>query len=272
MLDPETFGEIEQVGFFSSVLNSIYQFDMAEVRPVVSGLLSPSLLEECRSLLYIRLNNNVGSMLELKHIGHFQAVGMLARSIYELTADIQLLDIEPRAAILMRGFLDVEKLKACKSSVTFSKQQGTTPSAVQDIYIQNNEARINAVAAQLWPNQRLSQVSHWTGENLPTRIKRLSVEMQEMYAYSYKQLSWTVHSGLQGSYGLSKGSFPRMCSLAYNLARVVYEKSLTAMIQNLQLYRADALIREKLELARALPFTESPEEQLQIRRELGLPI
>jgi hypothetical protein len=35
---------------------------MAEVRPVVDGLLSPELLEECRSLLYIRFNNDVGSM------------------------------------------------------------------------------------------------------------------------------------------------------------------------------------------------------------------
>jgi hypothetical protein len=114
MQDPEKLGEIEQAGFFSSILKSTYQFDMAEVRPVVGGLLAPKLLEECRSLLYIRVNNNVGSMLELNHVVHFQALGMLARALYEWTADIQLLDIEPRAAILMRAFPDIEKLKACR--------------------------------------------------------------------------------------------------------------------------------------------------------------
>src|ERR1039458_3584286 len=139
--------EIEQAGLYAEVLRSTYQFDMAEVRPVVGGLLSSDLLEECRSLLYIRFNNNVGSMLELKHVAHFQALGMLARALYELTADIQLLDIEPRAAILMRAYLDVEKLKACRSSVSFSKLQGTAPSAIQEAYVQNNEIRIEALAA-----------------------------------------------------------------------------------------------------------------------------
>ncbi len=118
----EELNEIEQAGFYFEVLRTSYQFDMVEVWPIVGGLLSSVLLEECRSLLYIRFNNNVGSMLELKHVAHFQALGMLARSLYELTVDIQLLDIEPRAAILMRGYLDVEKLKACRSSVAFSKQ------------------------------------------------------------------------------------------------------------------------------------------------------
>ncbi len=266
----EELNEIEQAGFYSKVLRSSYRFDMVEVRPIVGGLLSPALLEECRSLLYIRFNNNVGSMLELKHVAHFQALGMLARSLYELTVDIQLLDIELRAAILMCGYLDVEKLKACRSSVAFSKQQGAAPSTIQETYIQNHEARIKSLAAQLWQNQRLSEVTHWTGENLPTRVKRLSVEMQGIYAYSYKQMSWTVHSGLQGSYGLSKEIFPRLCSQAYQLAADVYEKTLTAMINNLQLYRADPKIREKLRLARYLPFTDTVEEEASIRRELGL--
>lgn len=266
----EELNEIEQAGFYAEVLRSTYQFDMAEVRPVVGGLLSPDLLEECRSLLYIRFNNNVGSMLELKHVAHFQALGMLARALYELAADIQLLDVEPRAATLMRAYLDVEKLKACRSSVSFSKQQGTPPSTIQEAYVQNNEIRIEALAAQLWPKQPLSRISHWTGENLPTRVKRLSVEMQGMYAYSYKQLSWTVHSGLQGSYGLSRETFPRLCSQAYQLANDVYEKTLLAMIQSLQLYRADSKIREKLRLARYLPFTDTPEQELAVRRDLGL--
>jgi hypothetical protein len=51
----EELNEIEQAGFYAEVLRNTYQFDMAEVRPVVGGLLSPDLLEECRSLLYIRL-------------------------------------------------------------------------------------------------------------------------------------------------------------------------------------------------------------------------
>ncbi len=93
--------------------------------------------------------------------------------------------------------------------------------------------------------------------------------MQGIYAYSYKQISWTVHSGLQGSYGLSKESFPRLCSQAYNLAINVYDKTPTAMIDSLQLYRADPSIREKLKLARALPFAENVDEEAALRRELG---
>lgn len=44
----EELNEIEQAGFYSEVLRSSYQFDMAEVRPIVGALLSAALLEECR--------------------------------------------------------------------------------------------------------------------------------------------------------------------------------------------------------------------------------
>ncbi len=70
------------------MLISLRKFDEAEVEPVCRGQLSLSPLEECQAVQYLRVQRNIDSMIALAHVAHFQALSMLARSIFELAIDL----------------------------------------------------------------------------------------------------------------------------------------------------------------------------------------
>jgi len=209
----------------------------------------------------------------LKHPKHFQAIGMLARSMFELAVDMALLESVQGAPLKMRIFLDVEKLRACRSAVDYEKTHPLKmlqSSQIQKDYIANNETRILTLAASTWPGKTFREITHWSAMKLPTRVKTLPTDVQEMYACFYRQLSWAVHPGLQGSYGLKPESFVRICGTALTLAARNYERALTSVIHALKLDRHDPLILKKMQFARYLPLTESADDEVVLRRDLGL--
>jgi len=264
---------IKDTDLWFTVLKSLAQFDEMELRGVARGILSPTLPEECLLSIYLRTAGNVSSLLELKSPKHFQAIGILARSIFEQAVDIGIFDLVQGAPIKMRVFLDIEKLRACRSAVAFAKSAPLTLQhsvQAQENYLANNEARITRLAASTWPGSKLSDLTHWSGLRLPERVKLLPVEMLELYDCFYRQLSWSVHSGLEGSYGLQPATFARMCGMAFNLAARNYEKVLTHTIRFIKLDKVDPLIENKMKLARFLPFTEDAQQEVDLRRDLGL--
>jgi hypothetical protein len=273
MSTPEIDEALKETEVWFAVLNSLAKFDEMEVKGVVIGQLSPTLPEECVLSIYYRVSANVSSMLELKTPKHFQAIGMLARSVFELAADIAIFKEVRGAPIKMRVFMDIEKLRACRSAVEFAKNNPLTLQLSvepQEKYITNNEARIMGLAASTWPGVKFSAITHWSGLRFPTRVRMLPAEMQELYDFYYRQLSWTVHSGLEGSYGVMPETFARMCGMAYNLAARDYERVLRQVIETIKLDKHDPLIEKKMQYARYLPFTENAEQEAQLGRDLGL--
>jgi hypothetical protein len=273
MSTPEINDAVKESGIWYAVLNSLAKFDELEVKRVVNGLLSPTLPEECVVSIYYRASANVGSLLELMTPNHFQAIAMLARSKFELAVDIAIFNQVQGAPIKMRVFLDLEKLRACQNAVEFARnnpltfQQSAKP---QEDYITNNEIRIMRLVASTWPGVGLRDLTHWSAKRLPARVRMLPNEMGELYAFFYKQLSWSVHSGLEGSYGIKPETFVRMCGMAFNLAARNYEKVLSQVIQTIGLDTVDPLIDKKMQYARYLPFTENAEQEAGLRSGLGL--
>jgi hypothetical protein len=273
MSTPEIDEAMKENEFWFAILNSLSKFDEMEVNGVLNGVLSPTLPEECFLSIYYRANANVSSLLELKSPKHFQAIGMLARSLFELAVDIAMLDQVPGFPIKMRIFMDLEKLRACRSAVAFAKSNPVTfqkSAQPQEDYITKNETRILGLVASTWPGIKVRDLTHWSEMRLPTRVRMLSSEMQELYAFFYRHLSWSVHPGLEGVYGIKPESFAHMCGMAYHLAALNYEKVLRRIIPAFKLDRADPSIDNRMKLARFLPSTETPAQEAQLRRELGL--
>src|ERR1700721_3617666 len=123
---PQMDEAVDNCDRFYTVLKSIDAFNDMEVRGVVHSVLSLTLEEECVIAIYDRANNNVKSLLELKHVRDFQAIGMLARALFELTVERRLMDVVPNAALKMLHFRDVEKLKTCRGAVGFASTNPLT--------------------------------------------------------------------------------------------------------------------------------------------------
>lgn len=110
---------MEYINNFYSAIKSLNEFDHAEVHNIVSGQLAPSLREKAFTLNYHRAEINVELLLTLTDTRQFQAIAMLARSVFEMAAEIRLILRDPEAGEKIAIFTDLEKLRSAKQILRF---------------------------------------------------------------------------------------------------------------------------------------------------------
>lgn len=220
---------------------------------------------------YLRVQRNVDSMIELKHVAHFQALSMIARSIFELSVDLRLMQSVPEASERMRCFQSLESLRAVKAAVKRSNEPNGSPvSKTVSDFDAHRKVSIEARATQLW-GAKFNSVTHWSGFKLGERVSQIADDqISHVYIYAYRTMSWQTHPGLQGSYGLPASAFPAIANSALNLAVFSYLAVLRLMISTLGLQQHDRLIYARLNLAHTLPYTDGQAEELELRHSLGL--
>jgi|SRR5208337_213598 len=255
-------------GRFYSVLKILREFDQLEINGVIENLLSRTDREQCFIATYYRGVANVETLLTLESVGHYQAVAMLARGLFELAVDMRLLDRVPGGPDKMILFADVEKLRCARKIVKYQNSRSSpfldaTRSAT---FIATEQARIELARKAMWPN--LTKVDHWSGRNLAQRVAFVGSPFDEFYEAYYPLLSWYVHSGLTGIINLQKEAFTTMCGIAFRLAGESYEQILLAMIREFKIAKGNVKIEEKLKAAKLLPFTDSPAQADQLFSEL----
>lgn len=70
--------------------------------------------------------------------------------------------------------------------------------------------------------------------------------------------------------GLPAETFPVICSLGYRVAALTFEEVILEVAKEFKLTVVDDSIRKKLDYAKALPLTTTPEQEVQLAKELGL--
>jgi ribA/ribD-fused uncharacterized protein len=264
------FDPVEITERFFTVVKSLNEFDKAEVRGVIQTLIAPTQRDICFTGNYYRAESNVESILTLKNVRDFQAVAMLARSLFELAVDIKLINAVPDSVKKMLTFTDVEKLRLAKRIVAFktanpSAQVGAT---IYDQYVASNGARIDAEREALWPGVKNTDLRHWANMNLAQRVEILKAPFEELHAVNYPQLSLYVHSGMTGIVNLQKESFRALAAVAFTVVLKSYMILLTAIIDEFKISSANEKIKDKMTLAKMLPFTNGPDEELALTRAL----
>lgn len=262
------FDPVKTTAQFFAVLKSVAEFDKLEVSAVISTLLTPSEREKCFVAIYRRTSANVVTLMELNHPKHFQAINMLARTLFELAVDIRLINVVSQACEKMIAFIDVEKLRCARKILKFQAAHTAAKinAAIYASYVANEGVRIDALQAMLWPGTK--RLEHWSAQNVRDRIALLKAPFDEIYEVNYPQLSWQVHSGLTGVANLKAETFTTMCGQAYILAADSYREVLLAMIEEFKIQKANTMIEGKLKAARMLPFTENPEQVEQLLKSL----
>lgn len=267
---PPTNPRREEPARFFSTLNSINEFDKLEIRNMIRGILSPTQRETCFIANYYRAIAAVESILALNHVRHLQAIAAAARSLFEVSVDVALFDRVPRAAEKMTALVDVEKMRSAQAIVAF---RNASPDAKVDAtifqqFLDAEAGRITTLRDSLWPGR--PDVQHWSLMKMQKRVDTLGSPFNEIYAVEYPRLSWYVHSGLTGVANLSLESLELMAGIAFTIAIDSHKRLLTNIITEFQLSKADSKIRNRLELARMLPWTDNEGQGAQLRRELGL--
>jgi hypothetical protein len=256
-----TFDPVDMTERFFTVVKSLSEFDKAEIRGTIDTLLFPKDRDICFKANYSRAYTNVDSLLILKRKSDFQAIAMIARTLMELAIDVKLINLVGNAIEKMVAFSDVEKLRTARRIVAFKKLH---PDALVDQnyekFADSEGARIDAIRTAMWPGIKNSDLKHWAHLNLAERAAKVGGTLEELHAIYYPQLSLYVHSGLTGIVNISKEGFQALAGLAFNIIIKSYIAILEELIREYRLPSANEKIREKMDLARTLPFTNSPEE------------
>ena len=240
---------------------------------MLSGQLKTNDRENCFLLVYWRTVNNVDSMLELADVRHFQTIANLARTMLELAADAHLLNRIPDSVQKLLYFNRLERLRAARGIVKYESAHSLSiplDTSPYKAFVATQGQQIEQDGVTLWPTIKLRDLKHWSGLRLDQRSKLVGQPMEEIYEFYNRILSWYVHSGGSGVMGLPPQTFPIICSLGYRVAALTFEEVIIQVAREFKLNIVDDSIGKKLEYAKALPLTTTPEQELQLAKELGL--
>lgn len=251
-----------------TMLKSLSEFDKQEVASIVRGLLTRTDRDNCFIVNYYRAKANVETLLSLKNAKDLQAISMVARGMFELAVDVKLIGVVTDAVKKIGAFSDVEKLRAAKKIVNF---KAANPSATVDVgiyqsFVTSEGARIDAERNKVWPG--VKKVAHWSGMDLAQRVALLKAPFDEIYEVEYPRLSWYVHSGPTGFVNLKAETFNMLAAHQNKLAGECYIVLLESVIDEFGISKADGKMKNKLKVAKVLPFTDSPEQAAELQREL----
>ena len=271
----------EKAGQLFWVVKSIREFDKLELEGVFASVvrLSPpgrvDHREQCFLATYYRTAGMIESFLRLDSPMHFQAAAMLARSLFELAADIKLAAKLPQGFMKVVYFVDVEKLLRARRMIEFAT---TYPDRQLDVaaqveFVKNNATRIESNRELLWPTKKsragkVPPLKHWSGLDLSKRVGLLGDPFDALYMSHYPRLSWYVHDGLTGVLNLPAETFPNIHGYAASLVITCYTLILESVIREFKIDKAVEKIHNALKLAKLLPFSENPEQQDALIREL----
>ena len=251
-----------------TMLKSLNEFDKQEIGGVVRGLLPKTDRDYCFIGNYYRGKAHIETLLSLKSAKDLQAIAMVARGLFELAVDTKLIDAIPDAVRKILTFSDVEKLRAARKIVKFkaANPAAAVDATIHDAFIASDASRIETERRAVWPG--IKKVEHWSGLKMLERVDLLKAPFDEIYSVEYPELSWYVHSGLTGFVNLKAESFNMLAAKQNKLAGECYIVLLTAIIDEFGIAEADARIKNKLKLAKMLPFTDGPDQATALEREL----
>ena len=221
----------------------------------------------CFRLLYQRTRYDVSSLLKLGSPEHFQAINMIARSLFEIDVDLKLVGVISDAIDKMIGFIDAEKLRCAKKVIALKAKDPSSPidDTLYKSYVASEEARILALKANLWPS--VTRLDHWSTKNLKERCDLLGNPYSRNYEFEYPRMSWQVHTGLTGIANLRAETFTGIAGAAFSSSVTSYESILKSIVTEFKIGKADEKIIGKLRAAKLLPFTDGEEEAKQVMRE-----
>jgi hypothetical protein len=245
-------------------LTSMMQFDEQEVRGIMRSIIAPTEREKCLILIYWRTAAHVMSLSKLNGHQHFQAITMIARSLFELSVDLKLIDKIPDGVEKMIAFVDVEKLRAALKIVKFKQKHptSTVDDSLYQSYIAAEETRVEATKAKLWPGAK--KIDGFANMNLANRSVLAGLEYEEIYEVEQPRMSWQVHSGLTGVANLKPETFTYMAGVGMASCIKSYELILNAMIDGFKIGMADVKIKKKLAVSKLLPWADDPAQAQQL--------
>jgi hypothetical protein len=220
--------------FFAALAN-ISGIDTREVRPGVEKHRRSSFRQRYVARHYYKAISDVELLLSLGLEIKPRAIDILARSLFELAVEVQLIGAMNDSIKRIKVFDQAERLRLAREVVSFHSTYPDSKAPIHEYqdFVAKNEKRIEAMCASTWPDA--ASVTHWSLLDFAERVKRLKPPFDEIYRMSSQNIKWYVHSGtLEGSeFGdVDSASLSRM---SFTAALVSYRQMLEAVIDEFKI-------------------------------------
>jgi len=266
-MEQTEFARTENLDRFFNGLKALNAMDHGAIHNIVSGQMNPSQLERFMTLNYHRAEINVELLFTVNNTRQFQAIAMLARSIFELSVEINLMPLIENAGAKIYIFTEIEKLRSARRILKFKADHPDSEMQPKsyEAFVKANEKRIEDEQDQLWPG--IEKVRHWSGyPDLAARAQKLGEPFEEMYQVNYPQLSWYVHSGVVGVSNVTSQLLVDFVGVCYIIAFHSYRRILDAVAEQFKLHKADPTLKAKMLYAQHVAFTDNEQQAERLRK------
>jgi hypothetical protein len=263
-------GKFDGVDRFHAALRNLNDLDKHEIRNVVGSALNPTLRERYVALNYHRAVLNLELLLTLTDSKQFQAISMLARTNFELAVELKLINKNADAAEKVDLFTRIEKLRSAEQIVKYKKEhpEAKLHYETQEEFIKRFGPAIRKDMDAMWPGT--NRISHWTKKDLRARAGELGGVFELIYEMSYPFLSWHSQSGVTGVATVNADAFAYSAGVAYNIAVDSHMEILGVIVNEFKLHVTDPSLKNKIQYAKGVAFTESQQEADGLRQDYGV--
>ena len=236
-----------------ATLKKLDDFNESLVRGTALAQTMRTLRETCFLGNYMRAIANAKTLLKLDSVRDTQAIAMIARSIFELAIEIELIDRIPDSAEKIIAFGEYEHLRRARKIVAYANRNPSHSPHLDDpqlqSFIDQQGARIEAARDRLWPDKKLS-LDHWTQMKLGRRAEHIGGPINGIFQTEYQSHSWYAHAGLTGVMDTNEEFYWVTNGFSYGLASDSYHLILKSIIQVFEIHAIDRKILKKLEYSK----------------------
>lgn len=189
------------------------EFGEKMMKPLLATQLKKSVRERAVIEIYARMLLMLGDLVKLDHPDHFQSMALVARSLFELWIDLELIakDGTGKSAESFFGLGEMERFRRASEIVKFDDLNPGKLGGLDTTQLRKYVA--NPARQKRCANQ---QSNHWAGK-LAKRAKLAGQEAS--YVRDYAMLSWFAHASAAATVGIGKDGVEGMVGVSHGVAQ-----------------------------------------------------
>lgn len=230
---------------------ALSEFGHIVIDPIIKSLINPTDRETAFGLTFYRLLGAVRTLSDLRRPYHFQAVVGQTRLIFELCADIALLQVVSDSVEKFHGFTQAARFSAAFKTVEFYKEHpeleepGDAEERRALVETPRKKEEIEMLCQSLWGRHKAPP--HWSGLGWEQQMELLGADWERQYVQSSQMRAWLVHGGGAAVGGLSPKSFRAMEIISRESVKHLVPEAYRLVAVELHMHRAFPSFFEELD-------------------------
>lgn len=226
----------ELVSSYYDGLKEAVDFVQSRIIGVLSGQLNLSKQEQSVLGIFFRIHALACSLIRLNQKIDFNAVAIIARTIFELLLDIKMLSsptVKQRDLERFISFPDVDRFRKAHKIVSLQKQypyledRSLLDSSKRKEFVEEPGKcdTIKAKVEELWGKNKKGKLNwpdNWSGSSIREQAKYFGPLYEQEYLEIYSLLSSYTHGGGSAYFGFSVKTFESVYGNSLEYARKMY--------------------------------------------------